>query len=188
MTKIHKSAEVSPKAKIGNNTSIWNNAQIRENTKIGSNCIISKGVYIDHDVKIGNNCKIQNLVSIFHGVTIENGVFIGPHVCFTNDKRPRAINEDGSLKSAHDWVCEKTRVQKGASIGANSTILPGITIGKFALIGAGSLISKNIPDHALAYGQPAKIHGYVCHCAAKLSKKNNYMKCEKCGKIFKNMP
>jgi UDP-2-acetamido-3-amino-2,3-dideoxy-glucuronate N-acetyltransferase len=158
---IHKTAEVSGKAVIGEGTSIWNWVQVRENACIGRNCIISKGVYIDFDVKIGNNVKIQNNVSIYHGVVIEDGVFIGPHVCFTNDKMPRAINPDGTIKSASDWKVSGILIKEGASIGANSTILPGITIGKYALIGSGSVVTKDIPDFAMAYGNPARLVGKV---------------------------
>lgn len=159
--KIHPTAEVSDKAKIGSGTSIWNWVQVREGCVIGKNCIISKSVYIDADVVIGSNVKIQNNVSVYHGVKIEDGVFVGPHVCFTNDKNPRAINEDGSLKKGDDWRVTPIIVKKGSSIGANSTILPGVTIGKYALIGAGSVVTKNVPSFALVYGNPAKIHGKV---------------------------
>lgn len=178
---IHATADVNPKAKIGENAKIWNNAQVRENAEIGENTIISKNVYIDSGVKIGKNVKIQNNVSVFHGVTIQDGVFIGPHVCFTNDKNPRAINPDGTLKSATDWEVSETLIKKGAAIGANSTILPGVTIGQFALIGAGSVVTKDVPDFGLVYGNPAKMHGYVCYCGKKLT-----TKCEKCGKEAKN--
>lgn len=161
MVFIHPTADVSAKAKLGEGTKVWNWAQIRENADIGRNCIISKSVYIDFGVKIGDNVKIQNNVSVYHGVTIERGVFLGPHVCFTNDKIPRAVNPDFSLKSADDWVVCPTLVKEGAAIGANSTILPGVTIGRFALIGAGSVVTKDIPDFGLAYGNPAKVVGRV---------------------------
>ena len=180
MIKIHPTAEVSKKAIVGNKTSIWNQAQIREKAKIGKNCIIGKNVYVDFGVIIGNNVKIENNVSIYHGVTIEDGVFIGPHTCFTNDKIPRAINPTGSLKKSTDWNLSKTLVKKGASIGANSTILSAIKIGKFALIGAGSVVTKSVPDHGLVYGNPAKLKGYVCYCGARILKKGKSKKCQKC--------
>jgi acetyltransferase-like isoleucine patch superfamily enzyme len=176
--KIHSTAEVSKKAVIGKGTCIWNQAQVREGAKIGSDCIISKNVYIDFDVKIGNNVKIQNNSSIYHGVTIEDGVFIGPHVCLTNDKKPRAINNDGSLRKSNDWIVSKTIIKKGASIGAGSIILPGIVIGEYAMIGAGSVVTKNVAPYTLAYGNPAVEKGNACICGEKL---NNKIKCSHCG-------
>jgi len=157
----HSTAEISPEATIGDKTKIWNYAQIREKAHVGNECIIGKNVYIDFEVQIGNKCKIQNNVSIFNGVTIADGVFIGPHVCFSNDKFPRAINEDGSVKTGNDWIVVKTMIQKGVSIGANSTILPGVSIGEHAMIGAGSVVTKDIPSFSLAYGNPARIVGTV---------------------------
>ncbi|HEX7456427.1 MAG TPA: acyltransferase [Candidatus Nanoarchaeia archaeon] len=159
--KIHKSADVSKKAKIGKGTLIWNNAQVRENAKVGKNCVLGKNVYIDHDVVIGDKVKIQNNSSIYYGVRIEDGVFIGPDVCFTNDKNPRAVNPDGSLKSATDWQISKSIVKNGASIGANATILPGITIGEWALIGAGAVVTRDVPDFGIVVGNPAKLVGFA---------------------------
>jgi len=156
---------ISEKAKIGSSTKIWHFVQIREGAVIGDNCIISKGAYIDFDVKIGNNVKIQNNASIYHGSTIEDGVFIGPHACLTNDKNPRAVNPDGSLKSASDWEVSPIHIKKGASIGAGAIVLPGAKVGEFALVGAGAIVTKNIPDYAIVLGNPAKLIGYTCKCA-----------------------
>ena len=128
--RVHPSADVSADAVIGAGTSVWNQAQVREGAHIGARCIIGKNVYIDTDVVIGDDCKVQNNVSLFHGVTVEDGVFVGPHVCFTNDRVPRAINPDGSLKTDADWEVGPIVVRHGAALGANSTILPGITIGR----------------------------------------------------------
>ena len=141
---IHKTADVSEKAKIGEGTKIWNLTQVREGATIGEKCILSKNVYIDRDVQIGNNVKIQNNVSIYFNTILEDGVFIGPHVCFTNDKIPRAINPDGTQKNADDWEHETTHIKEGASIGANSTLLPGITIGKWAMVGSGAVVTKDV--------------------------------------------
>ena len=144
---IHPTAIIHSIKKIGSGTKIWVNAQIRENVTIGKKCIISKDVYIDKNVKVGNFCKIQNGVSIYDGVTISNNVFVGPHVCFTNDKVPRAFNKK--------WKIIKTIINEGASIGANSTIVCGITVGKYSMIAAGSVVTKNVNAFTLVAGNPA---------------------------------
>lgn len=169
-TFIHQTAEVSEQSKIGKNTKIWNFSQIRENVEIGDNCIIGKNVYIDAEVKIGNNVKIQNNCSLYRGLTVENGVFIGPHVIFTNDKHPRAINPDGSLKDNSDWECGEILVAEGASISAGAIILPDIKIGRFAMVGAGSVVTKDIPDYGLVYGNPAKLVGRVSMSGKRVDK------------------
>jgi acetyltransferase-like isoleucine patch superfamily enzyme len=165
---IHHTADVSPKAQIGEGTKIWQHCQVREDARIGQNCILSKGVYIDAGVQIGDNVKIQNGISVYHGVTLEDGVFCGPHCVFTNDKRPRAINPDGTLKSGEDWELSDTLVRKGASIGAHATIICGSVIGQWAMIGAGAVVTKDIPDYGLVIGNPARLIGFVCPCGQKL--------------------
>jgi len=166
---VHPTAEVAPDVHIGTGTRIWRQAHVREHAELGENCNIGKGVYIDSHVRIGSNVKIQNHVSVFEGVTLEDGVFVGPHVCFTNDMLPRAITPDGKLKSVDDWEITPTLVKYGASIGAGSIIICGITIGDFALIGAGSVVTRDVPQHGLVFGNPARQHGYVCRCARRLS-------------------
>ena len=128
-TRVHPTSLVSDKAEIGDGTQIWLFCQVRENVRIGKGCIFGKGVYVDTGVTIGDNVKIQNNASIYTGVTIEDGVFVGPHVCFTNDKVPRAVNPDMSLKSLDDWQITPTLVKAGAALGANSTIVCGVTVG-----------------------------------------------------------
>jgi len=184
--RIHETAEVAENAAIGEGTSIWHHCQIRPNAEIGKNCNIGKGVYIDADVRIGSNVKIQNYVSVYHGVTVEDGVFIGPHVCFTNDMRPRAINADGSPKSADDWELSKTLVGKGAAIGANSTIRCGIKVGEWAMVGSGSVVTRDVPDFGLVFGNPARLRAFVCPCGAKLEKTGQtenmvQAHCSECG-------
>jgi len=150
---IHKSAYVED-AKIGKGTNIWHFVHVRNGAEIGKNCNIGKGVYIDSDVKIGDNCKIQNFATIYKGVTIGKNVFIGPHVCFTNDIYPRSFiwNEEKIVK---------TLVKDGASIGANATIIAGITIGKYSMIGAGSVVTKDVADFNLVLGNPARPVGKI---------------------------
>lgn len=168
--RIHPTAEVSSSAKIGERTSVWHQAQIRDNAIIGCDCIIGKGVYVGADVKIGNRVKIQNYVSVYEGLTIEDGVMVGPHVCFTNDLLPRAITPEGELKGADDWELTTTLVREGVGIGANSTIRCGVTIGRWALVGAGSVVTKDVPDFGLVYGNPARLRGFVCPHGHKLIK------------------
>ena len=170
---IHTSSYVSDEASIGKGTKIWINSQIREGVVVGTNCIISKDTYIDHDVNIGSGVKIQNGVSVYHGVTIKDNVFIGPSVVFTNDYYPRANNEN--------WEITPTLINENVSIGANATIICGITIGEFALIGAGSVVNKNVLPYALMVGNPAKKIGNVCKCGYRLDEK---FICKKCGKIL----
>lgn len=145
---IHSSANVSSAATLGKGTKVWINVQIRENSVIGSDCIISKDVYIDHGVRIGNRCKIQNSVSVYNGVTIGDDVFVGPNVSFTNDKVPRSFNTD--------WQITPTVVMNGASIGANSTLVCGITIGEYAMVAAGSVVTKDVAPFTLVMGNPAR--------------------------------
>ena len=144
----HPSSFVSKKAHIGTGTKIWNNAQVREKARIGKNCTIGKDVYIDRDVKIGDNCKIQNSVNIYKGVVIGKDVFIGPGVIFTNDFYPR---------SKVPTKFKKTLVENNVSIGANSTIICGVKIDKNSMIGAGSVVTKDVKKNTLVYGNPAKV-------------------------------
>ena len=185
--RVHPTAEVAGDAVIGPGTSIWNQAQVRESARIGARCIIGKNVYIDTGVVIGDDTKVQNNVSIFHGVTIEDGVFIGPHVCFTNDRTPRAINPDGSLKTDADWEVTPILVRHGAAIGANATILPGVTIDRWAMVGSGSVVTRDVGAFELVAGNPARRLGSACPCGQPLRDVDGEPfegRCPNCGEAF----
>lgn len=166
---IHPTAEVSEKAKIGDGTKIWNLAQVREDSVIGRDCVISKNVYIDEKAVLGDRAKAQNNVNVYHGVTIEDDVFLGPSMTFTNDFYPRAFNAD--------WEITETVVKRGASIGANATVVCGVTIGEYAMIGSGSVVTKDVPAFALVAGNPARRIGWVCKCGRRM----DGSVCESCG-------
>jgi acetyltransferase-like isoleucine patch superfamily enzyme len=167
--RIHATAEVSPDAQIGTGTSIWHHAQVREGARLGRECIVGKGAYIDFGVQIGSRVKIQNYALIYHGATLEDGVFVGPQACLANDRLPRAITPDGALKGTPDWEVGRVLIQFGASVGAGAIVLPGVTIGRFAMVGAGAVVTGDVPDHGLVVGQPARLVGYVCRCGDRLT-------------------
>ena len=179
---VASTAVVDETAVIGEGTCVWNFVHVREKVKIGKNCVLADYVYVGRGVKIGNKVKLENRATVYEGVTIEDNVFVGPHVTFTNDFYPRSFSTD--------WKILKTHVKKGASIGARTVIVCGVTIGEYALIGAGSVVTNNIPAYALVFGNPARIKGFVCRCSKKLEtieKKENYvlMKCRDCGETYR---
>ena len=166
--RIHPTADVSPDARIGEGTQVWHQAQVREGCSIGENCVIGKGVYVDFGISIGSNVKLQNGAFIFHGATLEDGVFIGPNACLTNDKYPRAITPQGQVKGNDDWEVGPILVKYGASVGAGAVVLPNVTIGIFALVGAGAVVTADVPDYGIVLGNPARLKGFACKCARKL--------------------
>lgn len=185
--RIVDSAEVSPEAVVGDGTSIWHLVQVRENAKIGENCIIGRSAYIGEGVEIGNNCKIQNLALVYEPAKLEDGVFVGPAVVMTNDHFPRAINADGTLKSASDWLPVGVTVKYGAAIGARSVLVAPVTIGRWALVAAGSTVVKDVPDYALVAGVPARQIGWVGEAGQKLvpvSGASNEFECPATGKKY----
>jgi UDP-2-acetamido-3-amino-2,3-dideoxy-glucuronate N-acetyltransferase len=184
---IHPTAEIEQGAQVGPNTRVWHFVHIRAGAHIGDNCSLGYGVYVDADVVIGDNVKLQNRVSVYHGVTLEDGVFVGPHVAFTNDKHPRAISSDGSLIAADEWTPEPTTVRHGASIGAAAVILPGVTIGRWAMVGANALVTKDVPDHGLVFGSPARLVGFACKCGQRLRPEGRLWVCPACHEVYETL-
>ncbi len=182
---VHESSYVDDGVEIGEGTNIWHFSHIQSGTKIGKNCSIGQNVNIGNNVVVGNNVKIQNNVSVYEGVVLEDYVFCGPSVVFTNIFNPRC-----EYPQRGSEFYRKTLVKKGASLGANSTIVCGNTIGKRAFVGAGAVVTKDVPDYALVMGNPAGIAGWMCACGMKLdlSKSpdtNEENRCKKCGKEYK---
>lgn len=159
--RIAASADVAADALIGDGSSIWHLAQVREGAQIGRDCIVGRGAYIGSGVRMGDACKVQNYALVYEPASLADGVFIGPAVVLTNDTYPRAINPDGTPKSAHDWVPVGVTIKRGASVGARATCVAPVTIGEWATVAAGAVVVKDVPDHALVAGVPARRIGWV---------------------------
>lgn len=176
----HPSSFIDQPCQIGEGTRIWHFCHVMPHAKIGKNCILGQNVMIGSDVVIGNNVKIQNNVSVYTGVEIKDNVFLGPSCVFTNVINPRAFIE---RKAEY----RKTIVKEGATIGANATIICGITIGKYALVGAGAVIREDVKDYALMVGVPARQIGWVCKCGVTLTSNGNNLTCPQCGNQYQQM-
>lgn len=173
---VHSSAFVEAETSIGSGSQIWHHAHVRRGASIGESCVLGKNVYVDAGVAIGNRVKIQNNVSVYSGVTVADDVFIGPSATFTNDKVPRAFNAD--------WKIVPTVVQRGASIGANATVVCGIDIGEYAMVAAGATVTRDVAAHQLVAGTPAHHRGWVCTCGAVVSRdeqRPDSLDCASCG-------
>ena len=154
--RVVESADVSEEARIGDGSSVWHLAQVREGARVGENCVIGRGAYVGTGVAIGDNCKIQNYALIYEPAELEDGVFVGPAAVFTNDHYPRSISPDGSLKRGEDWEAVGVICRMGASIGARAVCIAPVTIGRWAMVAAGSVVTKDVPAYALVAGVPAR--------------------------------
>lgn len=177
---VHESSYVDEPCTIGAGTKIWHFSHVMKNCVIGERCNIGQNVVVSPGVTIGNNVKIQNNVSVYTGVILEDDVFCGPSMVFTNVNTPRShVSRNDPDK---DYL--KTLVKKGASIGANATVVCGNTLGEYAFVGAGSVVTKDVPPYAMVYGNPARIRGWACACGVKLSFENDRATCAECGKTY----
>jgi len=166
--RIHPSADLEDGVTVGARSSVWHRAQLRTGARIGADCVIGRDAFIDEDVSLGDKVKVQNAALVYHGVTVEDGVFIGPNAILTNDRFPRAVTSTGDLARADDWVVSPIRLRHGCSIGAGAIVVAGCDVGRFATVGAGAVVTRTVPDHALVAGNPARRLGWVCACGARL--------------------
>lgn len=176
---VHPTSVIDDNVEIGEGTKIWHFSHIQSGARIGSFCSLGQNVNVSNNVRIGKGCKLQNNVSIYEGVELEDDVFCGPSCVFTNDLTPRAKYPKG--RSAY----KRTLVKRGASIGANATVVCGHTVGQWAMIAAGAVVTSNVPSHALMVGVPARIHGWACECGNILPQD---LICDTCGRIYKTVP
>lgn len=179
--RIVASADVADSAWIGAGSSVWHLAQVREDAVLGENCIVGRGAYIGTGVHLGDNCKVQNYALVYEPAEVGHGVFIGPAVVLTNDTYPRAINPDGSLKSAHDWAPVGVTIREGASIGARAVCVAPVIIGAWATVAAGAVVTKDVPDHALVAGVPARRLGWVGRAGVPLVEDGEGFACPTTG-------
>jgi len=174
---VHESSYVDEGAEIGAGTKVWHFCHIMPGAHIGERCNIGQNVLVSTDVTLGNNVKIQNNVSLYTGVIVEDDAFLGPSMVFTNVINPRShVNRKNEYK--------RTLVRKGASIGANATIVCGVTLGKYCFIGAGAVVTRDVPDYALVYGSPARVRGWMCQCGEQLNFENDRAVCQVCGDTY----
>jgi acetyltransferase-like isoleucine patch superfamily enzyme len=182
--RVTDSADVSADAKIGDGSSIWHLAQVREGATLGRNCVVGRGAYIGTGVVMGDNCKVQNYALVYEPARLGDGVFIGPAVVLTNDTYPRAINPDGTLKSAHDWEPVGVTIETGASVGARATCVAPVTIGAWSTVAAGAVVVKDVPAFALVAGVPARRIGWVGRAGHPLVERDGLWHCPVSSDVY----
>jgi acetyltransferase-like isoleucine patch superfamily enzyme len=166
--RIHPTADLEHDVAVGARSSVWHRAQLRTGARIGTDCVIGRDAFIDEGVVLGDRVKVQNAALVYHGVTVEDGVFIGPNAILTNDRYPRSQTPAGTLARADDWQVDPIRVASGASIGAGAVVVAGTTVGHYALVGAGAVVTRDVPDFALVAGNPARALGWACACGRRI--------------------
>jgi acetyltransferase-like isoleucine patch superfamily enzyme len=172
-TRVAATADVDPSARIGAGTSVWHLAQIRENAVLGENCNIGRGAYVGPEVTLGNNVKLQNYALVYEPARLADGVFIGPAAVLTNDEYPRAVTPEGRLKSGADWTAVGVTIEEGAAIGARAVCVAPVRIGRWALVAAGAVVTKDVPDFALVVGVPGRRIGWVGRAGVPLEGKGD---------------
>ena len=182
--RVVPSADVASDATLGGGTVVWHLAQVREQAILGDNCTIGRGAYIGSGVRLGNNCKVQNYALVYEPAELGDGVFIGPAAVLTNDTYPRAVNSDGSLKSADDWEPVGVTIEHGASIGARAVCVAPVRIGAWATVAAGAVVVKDVPAYALVAGVPARRIGWVGPSGRPLEARQEHWVCPVSGKKF----
>jgi len=180
---VHPTAVVEDGAVLGPDTKVWHHAQVRTGARVGSGCILGKGSFVDLDVVIGDRCKLQNYVNVFHGSVVEDEVFLGPLAVLTNDRFPRAATPDGGLKCDADWEVSGVLVRHGASVGSRAVVLPGVEIGRWAIVGAGAVVTRTVEAHRVVAGNPARPVGWAGRCGHVLSDVDwpGAADCPRCG-------
>lgn len=193
--RVHASAELESDVTVGPRSSVWNRAVLRSGASLGAECIIGRDAFIDEGVRLGDRVKVQNGALVYHGVTVGNGVFIGPGAILTNDRYPRAVTATGELARGDDWTVSPIELRDGCSIGAGAVVVAGVAVGRFATVGAGAIVTHDVPDFALVAGNPARRLGWVCACGARLTDETGAnaastptpdasLVCPKCGRVF----
>jgi len=185
--RIAASADVDGRARVGLGALVWHLAQIREDAVVGPECVIGRGAYIGPGVRLGARCKVQSHALLYEPAILEDGVFVGPAVVLTNDMYPRAVNPDLTLKSASDWTAVGVTIREGASIGARAVVVAPVTIGRWALIAAGAVVTKDVPDHALVVGAPARRIGWVGTAGSPLEPEGAEWVCPRTGERYREV-